>query len=221
MYVQKAVDLNRDLATRWAELVTALSGSVRSRPRRSPASCRTRPNGRRPGRRQAEPRPMQLAREQAEQAEQVKRDQEAKSRRPPRPRPASEAAEREQAKQAEEQAREPYEGLTKAELSDQLGRAWPAQVRQRRGAHRAPGRRRPRVTRSTRRRRSGLSPRGGVVAIPGGTAAAPRWRTVGPRWSCRDWAVLGRSVPRVARTPCPGSGTGCELAWSNAPRSFW
>src|SRR6476646_6206687 len=28
-YVQKAVDLNRDLATKWAELVTNLSGSVR------------------------------------------------------------------------------------------------------------------------------------------------------------------------------------------------
>src|SRR4030095_7585782 len=28
-YVQKAVDLTRDLATKWAELVTGLSGSVR------------------------------------------------------------------------------------------------------------------------------------------------------------------------------------------------
>ena len=28
-YVQKSVDFNRDLATRWAELVTTLSGSVR------------------------------------------------------------------------------------------------------------------------------------------------------------------------------------------------
>lgn len=28
-YVQKAVDLNRDLATKWAEAVTSLSGTVR------------------------------------------------------------------------------------------------------------------------------------------------------------------------------------------------
>ena len=28
-YVQKSVDLNRDLATRWAELVTSMTGSLR------------------------------------------------------------------------------------------------------------------------------------------------------------------------------------------------
>ena len=51
-----------------------------------------------------------LAQEQAELAEQAKQDEEKAAR----------AAERAAAKQAKEQAREPYEGLTKAELSDQL-----------------------------------------------------------------------------------------------------
>ena len=50
-YVQKSVDLNRDLATRWAELVTSLSGTVREQAEKVTASC-TGPDrvGRRPGR---------------------------------------------------------------------------------------------------------------------------------------------------------------------------
>ena len=121
-YVQKAVDLNRDLATQWAELVTNLSGSVREQAEQvssivkeqtdTVADLTTR---------QAE-KAEQAAKEQAEKVEQAKREQSRRSRSRPRRRRPGEAkrVEREEARKAQQQAREAYDGLTKAELSDQL-----------------------------------------------------------------------------------------------------
>ena len=74
-FVQRTVDISRDLTIKWAESAGMLSGAVR---------------------------------EQAEQAEQELAREARK-------------AEREQARHAHDKARERYEGLTKAELSDQLG----------------------------------------------------------------------------------------------------
>ena len=54
---------------------------------------------------------------------------------------------RQAARQAHDQARERYEGLTKAELSDQLAERGPAQDGQRRRAHQAPDRGRQQVSR--------------------------------------------------------------------------
>jgi len=109
-YLQQAVDLNREFATRWAELFTALSGSVREQAEKvsgivadqvdSVADLAVTPV------KKAE----ELAGEQAAMAEEAAKEQERQIKR----------AERAAAKQAREAAREPYEGLTKAELSDQL-----------------------------------------------------------------------------------------------------
>jgi hypothetical protein len=76
-FVQRTVDISRDLTLKWAEAAGTLSGA---------------------------------AREQAEQAEQAEKELAREARK----------AEREQAKHAHDKARERYEGLTKAELSDQL-----------------------------------------------------------------------------------------------------
>ena len=84
-YVQKVVDLNRDLATRQAEQAEQAAKA------------------------QAE-KVQQAKREQAEEAEEAEK---AKAREAKR-------IEREEARKAQQQAREAYEGLTKAELSDQL-----------------------------------------------------------------------------------------------------
>lgn len=109
-YVQKAVDLNRDLATQWAELFMSVFGTVREQAEKvtgivkeqvdTVADVATRQA------RNAE----HVAQEQAEAAQEVEKEQARLVRK----------AEREQATQAREQAREPYDGLTKAELSDIL-----------------------------------------------------------------------------------------------------
>lgn len=115
-YLQQIFDINRELATRWAELVTSLTGTVRDQAEKvssvvseqvdSVADLAVTPA------RQAE----ELANEQAELAEEAVKEAEREAKR----------AERAAAKQAREQAREPYEGLTKAELTDQLtGRGLP------------------------------------------------------------------------------------------------
>ena len=87
-FVQRTVDISRDLTIKWAESAGMLSGVVRE---------------------QAES-VGGLVREQAELAEQAEKDLVREARR----------AEREQAKHAHDKARERYEGLTKAELSDLL-----------------------------------------------------------------------------------------------------
>jgi len=85
-FVQRTVDISRDLTIKWAESAGMLSGAVRE---------------------QAES-VGGLVREQAEQAEKELAREARK-------------AEREQGRHAHDKARERYEGLTKAELSDQLG----------------------------------------------------------------------------------------------------
>jgi hypothetical protein len=98
-YVQKSVDLNRDLAIKWAELVTSLSGAVREQ---AQSFSHLLTDG-------AE-KVADVATEQAEKIEQAEKDQARKAKQ----------AEREQAKREHEQAREAHQGLTKVELSDKL-----------------------------------------------------------------------------------------------------
>ena len=63
----------------------------------------------------------QAAKDQADKVEQAKREQEAKIEEAAKEEARNaKKAEREQAKQDRERAREPYQGLTKTELSDQL-----------------------------------------------------------------------------------------------------
>jgi hypothetical protein len=84
-FVQRTVDISRDLTLKWAEAAGTLSVAVRE---------------------QAES-VGGLVREEAESARDFVHEQAGK-------------AERELAKHAHDKARERYEGLTKAELSDQL-----------------------------------------------------------------------------------------------------
>ena len=126
-YLQKAVDLNRELATKWAELFTNLSGSVREQAQQVSSIVKDQTNTVADlSVRQAE-QAEQAAKEQADKVEQARREQEQEAEEAEKA-AAREAKriEREEAKKAQEQAREPYEGLTKAELSDQLaGRGLP------------------------------------------------------------------------------------------------
>jgi hypothetical protein len=109
-YMQKSVDFNRDLATKWAELVTSLSGTVREQAEKVTDIVKDQTNVVSDlAVKQAE-KAEDIANEQANLAEEANKEQEK----------AVKAAERAAAKQAKEQAREPYEGLTKAELSDIL-----------------------------------------------------------------------------------------------------
>jgi hypothetical protein len=139
--VQRAVDINRQFAVRWAEAVGALSGVVREKA--GPAGDLVREKAEAAGnvvREQAEKAEQaaleQAAREQAEQAQkerarQAEREQAAKAEQAAREQ-AEQAqkerarqarqAEREQGRRAHKRARERYEGRTKAELSDQLAK---------------------------------------------------------------------------------------------------
>jgi hypothetical protein len=94
--VQRTVDISRDLTIKWAEAVATLSGAVRE-PAESARDFVHEQAG----------KAEQAAREQAEQASKELAREARK-------------AEREQARHAHDKARERYQGLTKAELSDLL-----------------------------------------------------------------------------------------------------
>jgi septal ring factor EnvC (AmiA/AmiB activator) len=162
-FVQRTVDMNRELATKWAELVNTLSGGARKRAKSfsrlvkdqadtlAGMAAQQAQKTEQAAREQAE-KAEQAAKEQAEEAERVKREQaeqavqaekvkarEAKRIEREEAKKAEEAEEaekamareakrieREEARKAQQEAREAYEGLTKAELSDQLaGRGLP------------------------------------------------------------------------------------------------
>ena len=138
-YVQKSVDFNRDLATRWAELVTSLSGTVREQAEKVTGIVKDQTNT-----------VADLAVQQAQKAEDVAQRAGRSGRGGQEGAGAAGQGRRAgRGQQAKEQAREPYEGLTKAELSDLLARAGLAEVGHRRGTHRATGQRRQRVTRTS------------------------------------------------------------------------
>jgi hypothetical protein len=109
-YVQRTVDLNRDLAIKWAELVTSFTGVLREQAEAVShlVEGQTEKVADLAGK-QAE-KGEQTARELADKPEQAEREMARKAR----------AAECEQARLAHEKAREPYEGLSKAKLSDKL-----------------------------------------------------------------------------------------------------
>ena len=109
-FVQKSVDLNRDLATRWAELVTSMSGTVREQAEKVGTIVKNQTENAAGVITEQAKKAEDLAREQADAAEKAEKEQERLARQ----------AERAAAKEAHAKAREPYEELTKAELSDQL-----------------------------------------------------------------------------------------------------
>ena len=149
-FLQMAVDFNRDLATRWAELFSTLSGSVSEQAHQvssivkdqtdtvADLTVKQAENAEQAAKEQAD-KAEQAKREQAEEAEEaekakareakrVEREEARKAQQQAEEAEAAEKAkarearriEREEAKKAQEKAREAYEGLSKAELSDQL-----------------------------------------------------------------------------------------------------
>ena len=139
--VQRTVDINRRLTVRWAQAVGTLSGTVRKKAESAGDLAREKAEAADNVMReqaekaqqavleqvkkaeQAEKGLAQAAREQAEKAEKAAREQAQKAEQAEQglARQARQA-EREQARRAHKRARERYEGLTKAELSDQLAK---------------------------------------------------------------------------------------------------
>jgi hypothetical protein len=109
-FVQKAVDLQRDMATQWADLLTSMSGSLREQAEsfRHVVTEQT-------------DKVTDLTVQQTEKAEQAAQEQADKLQDAEKAR-AREAkrVEREEGKKAQHKTREAYEDLTKAELADQL-----------------------------------------------------------------------------------------------------
>ena len=98
-FVQRTVDISRDLTIKWAESAGMLSGVVREQAESARDFAHEQAG-----------KAQQAAREQAELAGQAEKEMVREARK----------AEREQARHAHDKARERYEGLTKAELSDLL-----------------------------------------------------------------------------------------------------
>ena len=104
-FVQRTVDLNRHLAVKWAGVAGTLTGVVRDQAESAADVVREMPAS-----------VGHIVHEQAAKAEGSRAGRAGEHERARQAR----KAEREQARQAHHQARERYEGLTKAELSDQL-----------------------------------------------------------------------------------------------------
>ena len=107
--VQQTVDINRRLTIKLAEAAGTLSEMVRDRAESAGNLVREKAESAGDIVRDKAESAERTAREQAEQAEK-ERAREARF------------AERQQARQAHDKARERYEGLTKAELSDRLAK---------------------------------------------------------------------------------------------------
>ena len=110
--VQRTVDINRHLAVRCAEAVGTLSGVVREKTESAGDLVREKAEAAGNVVREQAEKAEQAALEQAEKAEQAEKELARQARQ----------AEREQARRAHQRARERYEGLAKAELSDQLAK---------------------------------------------------------------------------------------------------
>jgi len=111
-FVQRTVDLNRDLATRWAELVNSLTGDARERAESFSQIVKDQADTLAGLAAQQARKTENAAQNQAERAEQAEKEQARQARK----------AERDQAKQDRAKAREAYEDMTKAELGDELAK---------------------------------------------------------------------------------------------------
>jgi hypothetical protein len=109
-FVQQTVDISRDLTIKWAESAGMLSGAVREQAESAGGLVREQAESARDLAHELAGQAEQAARQQADQADQAEKELAREARK----------AERDQARHAHDKARERYEGLTKAELSDQL-----------------------------------------------------------------------------------------------------
>ena len=110
--VQRTVDINRHLAVRCAEALGTLSGVVREKTESAGDLVREKAEAADNVMRDQAEKAQQAALEQAEKAEQAEKGVARQARQ----------AHREQTRRAHKRARERYEGLAKAELSDQLAK---------------------------------------------------------------------------------------------------
>jgi SAP domain len=108
--VQRTVDISRDLTLKWAEAADGLSGSVREQAESVGGAVREQAESARGFVHEQADKAERAALEQADKAEQAEKELAREARK----------VEREQARHAHDKARERYEGLTKAELSDRL-----------------------------------------------------------------------------------------------------
>jgi SAP domain len=111
-FVQRTVDISRNLTLRWAEAAGTLSGAVREQAESVSGLVREQADSARDFVHEQAGKAEQAAREQAEQVKQAEQELAREARK----------ADREQARRAHDKARQRYEGLTKAELSDLLGK---------------------------------------------------------------------------------------------------
>ena len=111
-FVQRTVDVNRRLTIKWVGAAGTLSEMVRDRAESAGNLVREKAESAGDIVRDKAESAERTAREQAEKAEQAEKERAREAR----------FAERRQARQAHDKARERYEGLTKAELSDQLAK---------------------------------------------------------------------------------------------------
>jgi hypothetical protein len=110
--VQRTVEINRRLAVRWAQAAATLSGAVREKAESAGDVVRGKAEAAGDIAREQAVNAERAAREQAAKAEQAEKELARQARQ----------AEREQARQAHARARQRYEGLPKAELSDLLAK---------------------------------------------------------------------------------------------------
>lgn len=108
--VQRTVDISRDLTLKWAEAADALSGTAREQAESVGGRVREQAESARDFVHEQAGKAESAAREQADKAEEAQKELTREARR----------VEREQARRAHDKARERYEGLTKAELSNLL-----------------------------------------------------------------------------------------------------
>jgi hypothetical protein len=109
-FMQRAVDMNRSIAVRLAQVVGTLSGVAQDRAESTGQAVRQRAESAGVVIHERAESFERAAGEQAEQAQQVKQDLVREARR----------IERQRARRAHEKSRARYEGRTKAELSDLL-----------------------------------------------------------------------------------------------------
>lgn len=110
--VQWTVDINRRLAVRWAEAAGTMSGAVREKAGLAGDVVRDKAEAAGDIAREQAVKAEKAAREQAAKADQAQKELARQARQ----------AEREHARRAHERARQRYEGLSKAQLSDLLAK---------------------------------------------------------------------------------------------------
>jgi SAP domain len=111
-FVQRAVDINRSVTVRWAQAAGTLTGKAREQAESARRAAGQRAESVGDVVRERAESFEQTAAEKAELAEQAQQEVAREARN----------LERARARQAHQQARERYEGLTKAELSDLLAK---------------------------------------------------------------------------------------------------